>query len=183
MPESTASSLLRPYYGLARLLAATAKWQALTDSATEDDALATISFPDYRVIDEGSLVRVPLIVIANPLDLGQTLFKQNDREGRKGFGSLLITFVMRGDDEIETPRERLQQFIDDVGVVCDQALVLSAELHPDGDKYYQNVEHFELAIAGGECDLRALAGVDRDNDDDDPDPQVVMSCSLVAHWI
>ena len=187
--ESTASSLLRPYFRLARLFAATAKWQSLTGTANEDAALPTISHPDYRVLDEGSSVRVPLIVISNPIDLDQSFFKRPDAHGRNNFGALLVTFVMMRDDSIEDdiPQERqrlqLEQFTDDVGTVCDQALAKAGQLHPSNEYYYQNVETFTLALAAGECPLKKLSGIDRDNEDEDPDPQVVMTLSLVANWI
>lgn len=187
--EVTASSILRPYYRLARLFAATAKWQSLTETANEDAALPTISHPDYRVLDEGSAVRVPLIVISNPVDLDQTFFKKPDAQGRNNFGALLVTFVMLRDDSItddiehEQQRLQLQQFSDDVGTVCDQALLKSGKLHPSNEFYYQNVENFTLAIAAGECPLRNLSGIARDNDEENPAPQVVMSLSIVANWI
>lgn len=188
--ESTASSILRPYYRLARLFAATAKWQSLTGTANEAAALETISFPDYRVLDEGNSVRCPLIVISNPIDLEQTFFKKPDAKGRNNFGALLVTFVMLRDDSIEheepaeQARLQLEQFSDDVGTVLDQALAKSAQLRLDpGDGYYQNVENFTLAIAPAECDLRNLSGIDRANIEDSPKPQVVMTASVVANWI
>lgn len=188
--ESTASSLLRPYYRLARLFAATAKWQSLTGTANETAALATISFPDYRVLDAGNSVRCPLIVISNPLDLEQSFFKKPDARGRNNFGALLVTFIMLRDDSIaaeepaEQARRQLEQFSDDVGRVLDQALAKSAQLRLDpGDGYYQNVEHFTLAIAPAECDFHNLTGIERANVEDSPKPQIVMTCSLVANWI
>lgn len=180
--ESTAGSILRPYYGLARLFAATEHWQTLTDTGSEDDALATISHPDYRVLDEGSCVRVPLIVISNPIDLSQTIYKRDDAQGRNDFGSLLVSFVLqRRDDLNET--ERLREFMADVETVIDQAKALADELHESEEFYYQNLDHFELAIAAGECNLHKLAGIDRANQDDNPEPQVVCTCAFVAHWI
>lgn len=188
--ESTASSILRPYYRLARLFAATAKWQSLTGTANETAALATISFPDYRVLDAGNSVRCPLIVISNPIDLDQTFFKKPDAKGRNNFGELLVSFVMLRDDSIEheepaeQARLQLEQFMNDVGTVCDQALAKSTQLRQDpGDGYYQNVEDFRLALAAGECPLKALSGIARDNDDESPKPQVVMTLSVIANWI
>lgn len=187
--ESTASSILRPYYRLARLFAATARWQSLTGTANEDAALPTISHPDYRVLDEGNSVRCPLIVISNPVDLEQSFYKKPDARGRNNFGALLVTFVMLRDDTIEDaePQERqrlqLQQFSHDVGTICDQALAKAGQLHPSNEYYYQNVEDFTLAIAAGECPLKKLSGIARANEDENPKPQVVMSLSLVANWI
>lgn len=188
--ESTASSILRPYYRLARLFAATAKWQSLTGTANEESALETISHPDYRVLDDGNLVRCPLIVISNPVDLEQTFYKKPDAKGRNNFGALLVTFVMLRDDDItddepaEQARLQLEQFMDDVGTVCDQALAKSTQLRQDpGDGYYQNVDTLTLAIAAAEVPLKNLSGIDRDNDDENPKPQVVMTASMVANWI
>ncbi|MFM9964444.1 MAG: hypothetical protein ACKV2Q_24845 [Planctomycetaceae bacterium] len=188
--EATASSLLRPYFRLARLFAATAKWQSLTGTGNEEAALPTISFPDYRVLDEGNSVRVPLIVISNPADLEYTFYKKPDAQGRNNNGQLLVTFVMSRDESIEEaiPQERerlqLQQFTDDVGRVIDQALALAQQLRPDpGDGYYQNLENFTIAWAAVESPLQNLSGIDRDNEDEDPKPQVVMTASFVAHLI
>ncbi len=188
--EATATSVLRPYFRLARLFAATAKWQSLTGTANETAALETISHPDYRVLDEGNSVRGPLIVIRNPIDLEQTFFKKPDAKGRNNFGSLLVTFVMLRDDTIEDEepaeqaRLQLEQFMDDVGAVLDQALAKSTQLRQDpGDGYYQNVDTFTLAIAAAEVPLKHLSGIDRDNDDENPKPQVVMTAAFVANWI
>lgn len=188
--ESTASSILRPYYRLARLFAATAKWQSLTGTANETAALETISFPDYRVLDAGNSVRCPLIVISNPIDLEQTFFKKPDAKGRNNFGELLVTFILLRDETItnaepaEQARLQLEQFSDDVGTVLDQALAKSTQLRLDpGDGYYQNVEDFKLAIAPAECGLKNLSGIARSNTEENPKPQVVMTASVVASWI
>jgi len=188
--EETASSILRPYFRLARLFASTDYWQTLTGTANETAALEMISFPDYRVLDEGNSVRCPLIVISNPIDLEQTFFKKPDAKGRNNFGALLVTFVMLRDDSItdddpqEQARLQLQQFSDDVGTLLDEALANSTQLREDpGDGYYQNVEDFTLAIAPSECVLKNLSGIARDNVEENPKPQVVMTASVVANWI
>jgi hypothetical protein len=177
------SSLLRPYIGLARLFASTPTWQELTNANDEEAALPTVSYPDYRVLDEGSCVRVPLIVVSNPLDLSQMIFKPDDAQGRRGFGQLLCSFVMLVDEEIADRRLALLQFIDQIGTVTDEALDIAADLRPDGASYFLNLSSFALAIAAGECALKKLSGIPRDDDSENPNPRVVHTMSLIADWI
>lgn len=181
--ESEHGSILRPYSGIARLFAATEHWQELTETDSEDDALAFISYPDYRVIPtDGSAIRIPRIVIANPIDLSQTIYKQPDPQGRRDFGSLLVTFLLPRDEDADES-DRLLIFMHDVEQLLDQARAKADTLYPDESAYYRNLSEFELAIAAGECQASKLRGVLNSDDSDNPDPLVVMSCAFVAHWI
>lgn len=184
--ESDPGLLLRPYFGLARLAAATDHWQSIVGVNNTDDALTTISFPDYDIIPtDGGAIRIPKLVIANPIDLASSYYKRPDPQGRRDNGGLLLTFLLPRAD-IEDEADRLACFMYDVGKTLEQMLALADTLlDPDdaNSKYHQNVLDFELAIAAGECGRNKLVGVLNADETEHPDPLSVMTCAFVAHWL
>lgn len=179
MPVTAANAglLLRPFFDVADLLAATAKWQDVTDSANATEALTSIEFTEYLDFEapRAGMIEVPLSVLSDPYDLDVELFGTQDNQGRVDRGQLLWQLFLLADDD--DPGNL--SFYQTCGELIHQMSALSGQQNPDGG-WYINARPFSQAFAPRRVPLSNLQGVPRDGDQ--TKPQALVTAAFVVDW-
>lgn len=175
---SNAGLLLSPFFEVAELIASTAKWQDVTETASVEDALASIAFTEYVDFESPrqGLIEVPLIVLSDPWDLAVEIFGTQDEQGRVDHGQMLMQLFLQTDPEDVGNLE----FYQTLGVLIGQIAALSGKEKPGGAGWYIKARPFQQAFAPRCVPLSNLQCVPRGGDQ--TKPQQVTTASFVVDW-